>query len=278
MHQPSKSAAVITRKTRVLFVDDEPSIRITLAAILETQGFEVVVASTVPEALAIISTQIFDVLLSDLNIGQPGDGFTVVSAMRRTQPDAVTIIITGYPAFETALQAIRTKPADISTLVETIKQKLTRRKPRQQIPLLRVPAILLANQANIFADWLARAAESPELSAIPLSTKERIDHIPMVLSEIIDAVETRRRNVTDAAVASALSHGKLRRRQGFSAPLLAEEARLLLVVIGATVQRNLIEVDVSQLVPDLISVADILNLMLRESLRALSDQAEPRAA
>ena len=44
----------------------------------------------------------FDVLLSDLNIGQPGDGFTVVSAMRRVQPKAATFILTGYPDFDTA--------------------------------------------------------------------------------------------------------------------------------------------------------------------------------
>jgi DNA-binding NtrC family response regulator len=82
---------------KILFVDDEPGIRLTLPVILEGAGFQVVVAATVPEALSIIGTQKFDVLISDLNIGNPGDGFTVVSAMRRTQPDAVTFILTGYP-------------------------------------------------------------------------------------------------------------------------------------------------------------------------------------
>src|SRR5438874_11972725 len=94
-------------QTRILFVDDEPSIRLTLPAILEMHGFVVRTASDVPEALALIQKEQFDVLLSDLNIGQPGDGFTIVSAMRRIQPNAVTVIITGYPAFETALEAIR---------------------------------------------------------------------------------------------------------------------------------------------------------------------------
>src|SRR2546428_567626 len=92
---------------RILFVDDEPSIRLMLPAILENKGFRVTTAATVPEALAIISAEPFDVLISDLNIGEPADGFTVVSAMRRTQPKCVNFILTGYPAFETALQAIR---------------------------------------------------------------------------------------------------------------------------------------------------------------------------
>ena len=87
-------------RAHILFVDDEPGIRDTLPAILEQHGFQVTVAATVPEALHAITTGKFDVLISDLNIGAAGDGFTVVSAMRRTQPDCVNFILTGYPAFE----------------------------------------------------------------------------------------------------------------------------------------------------------------------------------
>src|SRR5258705_2883352 len=126
--------------TRILFVDDEAGIRNTLKPILEQHGFEVTAASTVPEALEHMNHATFDVLLSDLNIGQPGDGFTVVSAMRRVQPEAATFILTGYPDFDTALQALRdqvddylTKPADIKYLIEPIKQKLA--SPRPQLPL-----------------------------------------------------------------------------------------------------------------------------------------------
>jgi DNA-binding NtrC family response regulator len=82
---------------RMLFVDDEPSIRLTLPEILRLHGHDVEVASTVAEALTAISLHKFDVLISDLNIGNAGDGFTVVSAMRRTQPQCVTLILTGYP-------------------------------------------------------------------------------------------------------------------------------------------------------------------------------------
>src|SRR5690242_15072425 len=119
------------RKTRILFADDEPGIRMTLPAILEMEGFEVSVAATVPEALTCLNREPFDVLLADLNIGERGDGFTLISAMRRVQPHAVTLILTGYPDFETALQAIRsqvddylTKPTDIKQLVSVIEKKL----------------------------------------------------------------------------------------------------------------------------------------------------------
>ncbi len=116
---------------RLLLVDDESVIRITLSAILTRYGFEVSTAASVAEALQKITSETFDVLLSDLNIGNPGDGLTVVSAMRRTQPEAVTMILTGYPAFETALEAIRqqvddyiVKPADIPALVNTIERQV----------------------------------------------------------------------------------------------------------------------------------------------------------
>src|SRR5258708_7992566 len=92
--------------TRILFVDDEAGIRNTLKPILEQHGFEVTAASTVPEALERMNHATFDVLLSDLNIGQPGDGFTVVSAMRRGQPQTATFILTTYPAFYPSFQPI----------------------------------------------------------------------------------------------------------------------------------------------------------------------------
>src|ERR1700756_2001249 len=129
-------------KRRLLLVDDEAVIRITLSAILTKHDFDVSAAATVPEALQKITSQQFEVLLSDLNIGNPGDGLTVVSAMRRTQPEAVTMILTGYPAFETALEAIRSqvddyavKPANIDDLVHVIEDKLKHREPHR--PMLK---------------------------------------------------------------------------------------------------------------------------------------------
>jgi len=56
--------------------------------------------------------------------------------MRRTQPNCVTLILTGYPGFDSALKALRNqvddyliKPADIPALVNLIGAKLQQRKP-----------------------------------------------------------------------------------------------------------------------------------------------------
>ena len=120
-------------RKRLLFVDDEPSIRLTLPPVLEDHGFAVTTAESVDDAMARMDRSRFDVLLSDLNIGQDGDGFQVVSAMKKRYPRCVTIILTGYPAFESAVLAIRhqvddyvVKPADIDTLVKTINQSLSK--------------------------------------------------------------------------------------------------------------------------------------------------------
>lgn len=121
-------------RVRVLFVDDGPGIRLTMPQILRRHGLRVRAVSTVNHALAEITSAQFDVLISDLNIGQPGDGFTVVNAMRREEPNCVTIILTGYPEPETALEAIRSqvdgyliKPAQIPTMMSLIQEKLQRR-------------------------------------------------------------------------------------------------------------------------------------------------------
>ncbi|HYL14676.1 MAG TPA: response regulator [Terriglobales bacterium] len=121
-------------RRRLLFVDDEESIRLTLPPVLQQKGFDVRVAASVSEALVEINSYPFDVLITDLNIGVQGDGFLVISAMRHLQPQCVNLILTGYPALETALQALRTqvddylvKPADVEAMIGTINDKLRAR-------------------------------------------------------------------------------------------------------------------------------------------------------
>jgi DNA-binding NtrC family response regulator len=126
-------------RKRVLFVDDEPSIRLTLPQVLQGCGFEVKTAASVADALAEINSSRFDVLLSDLNISEEGDGFRIVSAMRRLQPRCITVVLTGYPAFETAVQALRqqvddyvVKPADLEALIGNLRERLKNKKGKAE--------------------------------------------------------------------------------------------------------------------------------------------------
>ena len=62
---------------KVLLVDDDDAIRAMMNATLERKGFDVVAAASVTEALRHITAESFDVLMTDLHMPNPGDGFTV---------------------------------------------------------------------------------------------------------------------------------------------------------------------------------------------------------
>ena len=269
---------------KLLFVDDEPGIRLTLSAILERNGFQVTVAATVAEALALISAQQYDILISDLNIGLPSDGFTVVSAMRRTQPEAITIILTGYPAFESALRAIQeqvddfiTKPADLPELVANLRQRLERREQRTPIVTKRLQEIILENRQNIIEDWLRMVEVIPEMRL--LSRDERINHMPEVLDELLRSRSSVEDITSERALDAARKHGVRRREQQCTIPMILEEGRALHFVIADYMRRNLLLVDISYLIPDLNEVSDKIHRLVQESVKAyLQIDQEPKAA
>jgi DNA-binding NtrC family response regulator len=120
-----------TRSRRILFVDDEEGIRLTLPPILTEHGFTVTAVGNVSDALAQINRAKYDVLVSDLNIHEPGDGFLVIAAMHLRQPKCVNLVLTGYPALESAVEGIRqeiadyfVKPVEIEEFVNAINLRL----------------------------------------------------------------------------------------------------------------------------------------------------------
>jgi DNA-binding NtrC family response regulator len=124
-----------TYSKRLLLVDDDPNIRLTLLPVLQEHGFEVQLTSTVADALEAIANRKFDLLVSDLNISAEGDGFHVVTAMRKAHSRCVIVLLTGYPAFESAVKGIHeqvdayiVKPADYDALIETLEKKLAAKR------------------------------------------------------------------------------------------------------------------------------------------------------
>jgi len=266
--------------SKVLFVDDEAAIRVTLPAILEREGFAVTAAASVPEALQYIIQEQFDVLISDLNIGQPGDGFTIVSAMRRSQPNAVTLILTGYPDFETAVRALReqvddyvTKPADIKHLVAAVKDKLRSPKRKMSDQVKRVSTVLRENAAQIIEDWCDAATEDVQLVRIPLSKKERVDHLPGVLEELAQRVDAGRFESAEGALSAARLHGQVRAEQGFRPRDIVIEARLLHHVVSVTLEENLLAIDLSTLISDMMRIGASLHDQTEQSLIAMEEKA-----
>ena len=270
---------------RLLFVDDENSIRVTLTAILQQEGFEVTSCATVPEAIEAINKQKFDILISDLNVGEPGDGFTVVSAMRRVQPNVITFILTGYPDFESALKAIRnqvddyiTKPADVHSMVQSIRKHLDNPKlVHVPIPTKRVSDVLRDNKQQIVDAWYKLVMAEKDLAAIKLSRPERVDHIPVILDSIAKRIENHPEEPAPEAIKAAAAHGALRFDQGYSIPQVIQEERFLQRVISNTLQAHLLVIDISTLIPDMVAIGDALASQLEESIRAFQLK-EHRAA
>ncbi|HTV81719.1 MAG TPA: response regulator [Acidobacteriaceae bacterium] len=257
---------------RLLFVDDESSIRLLMSAVLKRNSFDVTVAATVSEALNLIATQSFDVLVSDLNIGEPGDGFTVVSAMRRTQPSAPTFILTGYPAFGSALEAIRqqvddyfVKPADVEALVSRIIARLSGPPSRRTgIQPRRLPKILEEHKPDIFARWMESAKDDERIRATGLSNEQLSSHLGSLIDEIITASGDL--TLSPDALVAARGHGQMRLQQGCSVVAMIREAHVLHGVLCLIVQENLLSADISFLVTDIMRIGEAVQGFLEESL------------
>jgi YesN/AraC family two-component response regulator len=261
---------------RVLFVDDEASIRVTMPEILKQHGFSVAAVGTVADALAEITSAQFDVLISDLNMGHPGDGFTVVSAMRRTQPNCVTLILTGYPGFETALEAIRNqvdgyliKPAQIPTLVSLIEQKLKNREPDAGAATKRIAQILRENTFEITQRALNEMKSDALLGKLPLADEQRIEHLPRVLEELAIMLESAEPTRTlPSTLRAAQSLGIKQRQLGYTLPLLATHVRLVGRAVNDVIHENLMSLNLSYFMFDMKRLNDSLGFQLEHSLNA----------
>ncbi len=266
---------------RILFVDDDLAIRETLPMVLRMHGYDVVVAGTIPEALNIITSQKFDVLISDLNMGHVADGFTVVHAMRRVNPDCVNFILTGFPAFESALQALRaniddyfTKPSSIPELVRRIELSLKDHTKRKPVATLRLAQILRANIDQITARALTAIKTDPPLANLPLSDSERLDPVAASLSDLADHMESGRPNDdSELLLRSARRRGETRCKQGCPLDLMIANERLIEQVINNVIYENLMSLNLSYLLLDMERMGDALLLQLQESVRAYT-QAE----
>ena len=273
-------------KARLLFVDDEEAIRATLPAILRQHGFEVEVAATVPEALDTISHRKFDILLTDLNIGTAADGFILVSAMRRCQPAAATFILTGYPDFQTALEAIRkqvddylTKPADIPTLVSTLKEKARQPRYFNESPGKRTSVLIREKSDQIVQRWQQEVQADLRLASIRLTNAKLIDRLPLLLNDVAKLLETGETQIRAKSLSTAARHGAERAKQGYTIPLLVTETRVLNRIIGEFLQQNLLTMNLSTLIPEALRIGEYLQALLEESIRAFQEtEKEPLRA
>ncbi len=113
---------------KVLIVDDEPLMRLSMLDALEGVGCEVIAAATGTEGLAVLGTRPFDIVITDLRL--PGaDGLTILKACKERSPTTEVILITAHGSVDTAVGAIKlgaydyiTKPFQMDELLLIIER------------------------------------------------------------------------------------------------------------------------------------------------------------
>ncbi len=266
---------------RVLLADDDDSVRFMLQAALERDGFEVVSVMNVTEALSHIANEKFDLLVSDLHMPHAGDGFTVVSAMRHTHPDAVTLVLSGYPALDEALSAIRVqvdevlcKPIEIASLRKLIHEKLEHPVAHRPVPTESVADILEHDLDATILHWMALVEKEAELTRIRLNFVDRTGHLPGILADLIYRLRLPREAKAEISIA-AREHGDLRHKQGYTAAIVVEESRILQVSIFNTLQNNLARVDFSRVLLDVMTIADEVDSQLKQAMLSYVEPTTP---
>jgi DNA-binding response OmpR family regulator len=272
-------------QAKVLLVDDDELMCTLLKHVMEVGDFHVTVARSVSEAIHLIDTEQFDALISDLHMPGAGDGFTVISAMRHAQPSAVTLLFTGYPALKEAMDAILlqadeilVKPMPPAALLEVIRERLAKRGERRETNRERVSSILEREALATIANWLYRVERDAELTCLPLSVEQRTGHLPQLIRELVQRLRVPRGLGTNQASEAAVQHGLVRRSQGYSIPMIIEESRMLQVSLFHTLQVNLNSVDFSLLLTDVMTIADEVDLQLKQTIISFSGSADNVAA
>ena len=274
---------------RLLLVDDDDAVREMMSLTLEAKGFVVITASSVTAALKLIVTEAFDVLITDLHMPNPSDGFAVITAMRHSQPTALTLLVSGYPDVKSAMDAILleaddiiVKPFEPSKIAEIVHDRLRTRKVADNTPKERVAAILHRCTSKIVDEWLARVKDNAKVSQISLSDSERTGYLPKLIADLI--ARLREATVQGAEghsipSAAAESHGRMRRRQGYTPGMLVHDSRILQVTLFGTLQDNLSALDFSLLLPDVMTIADEVDSQLTQAMDSyMSSDLKPAAA
>ena len=116
-------------KRRILLVDDELAILLTLKAILEMNGFEVETASSGSEAKQKLDGGIFHMVITDIRMETEGAGYDVIRAAKQKPYNPATAILTAYPSLGSdwmskGAQSLLVKPVNTQDLLRQIEALL----------------------------------------------------------------------------------------------------------------------------------------------------------
>jgi len=271
-------------KTQLLLVDDDNDLREVVALMLEKGGFAVRTAGNVNDALRLISSEHFDVLVSDLHMPHDGDGLTVVSAMRHANPAAVTIILSAHPEMKAAAAAILShaddilvKPTSAGRLVSLIRDKV-KAGPGPARVTASLATILEEGTLATISDWLVRVDNDRLVLSIAMDDGARCAHLPQLFADLVYRLRSPLPLGSRALIsAAAAKHGLSRRKIGYTAAMMVEESRMLQVSIFQTLQNNLHRVNFSLLLVGVMAIADEVDSQLAQQMAAYVQESESDA-
>jgi CheY-like chemotaxis protein len=266
---------------KILLVDDDETQNTIMRTLLEPEGFDITVAGNVTEALKLISSEPYDVLLSDLHMPGAADGLTVISAMRHLNPSAIAILLTSFPEMDVAAQAIlrqadeiMIKGTDLTELLGSIKRRIAKGTPHARPKVESVATILERAAPSCIEDWFLEVQLDSKLSVVPLTPEQRFGHLPQVFRDLVARLRAALPfGGTGPLSPFAANHGLARRRQGYTAAMMVEESRILQVCIFHTLQNNLATIDFSVLLSQVMIIADEVDSQLRQAMESYVEES-----
>ncbi|HEY4612720.1 MAG TPA: response regulator [Bacteroidota bacterium] len=118
-------------KNRILVVDDEEALRTVLGSELEGEGYVVQMAGDGDEAITILETNAFDLILLDIKMPTV-DGFEVLKFVKQKHPLTKVIMLTGFADLKNAIESKKlgaedfvSKPYDLVDLLTTVERVLS---------------------------------------------------------------------------------------------------------------------------------------------------------
>jgi DNA-binding NtrC family response regulator len=136
------------KQARILVVDDDESIKNSLAAILQNEGYIVDVAESGSEAIKKSEVVLYNVALIDIRLPDM-EGIELLTRMRDAVPKVRKIIITGYPSMQNAIKAVNKnadayilKPMDLENLLEIIREQLRLQEAEKKYSEQKVAAFI----------------------------------------------------------------------------------------------------------------------------------------
>jgi DNA-binding NtrC family response regulator len=124
-------------KRRILLVDDELAILLTLKAILEMNGFEVATAASAREAGQKLSVGTFEMVITDMRMENEAAGYEVIRIARSQSYNPATAILTAYPDLggdwkSEGAESLLVKPMNTNDLLRQIEALLVTHQDSKQ--------------------------------------------------------------------------------------------------------------------------------------------------